>query len=281
MLFRSRHEAANELLFGGLVALAAILIVFVADLRRTVLHILILALCFFLSAEFYQARHELRSGLTDSGKVFVKATRRMLIIDQFRKPRPITPPNPLAPATPKDPTRPADWLAPYAKAVDSRSPEVKTHAERIVRGVNNENKQELVLRLFGWVTRNVEYRSDPRAVFGPGDYIKPPMQTIGSRAGDCDDTSVLLASLLESVGFRTYLIFTPGHVLVLVALEPGTPHDRLGRPYGFIHGRPVFALESTRTGPELGAPPELVHAKPEEIDIRESVTARVARLDPR
>ncbi len=276
--FKVREHFPNELLFGGLVAVSILVIIFSAHLRRTVIHILVLALCCFLSFEFFQARHELRSGLSDSGKVFSKATQRILSIEHFRKPRPITPPNPAPSVAPR--VR-VDPLAIYAKSVDSRNPEVKTQAELIVRGVRDQNKQDLVLRLFGWVTRNVEYRSDPRAIRGQGDYIKPPMQTVKSAAGDCDDTSVLLASMLESMSFKTYLVFVPGHVLVLVALEPVTSHEKLGRPYGYIQGRPVFALESTRETPEVGAPPSLLHAKPEEIRILESVTAREAQLDPR
>ena len=276
MPFKVRERFPNELLFGGLVAISVIVILFSSHLRRTVVHIVVLALCCFLSFEFFQARHELRSGLTDSGKVFAKATQRILSIEHFRKPRAIAPPNSAPFTTPRIPTDP---LAQYAKTVNGRDRPVNDHAVKIVEGVPDKNKQEQVLCIFDWVTRNIKYRSDPRAVPGQGDYIKPPMQTVESGAGDCDDTSVLLASLLEAVGFRTYLIFIPEHVLVLVALEPGTPHNKLGRPYGYIRGRPVFALESTRNRPEVGPPTELLHAKSEEVRILESVTASVARLD--
>jgi len=171
------------------------------------------------------------------------------------------------------------WQKRYTRAIDPKNPEVKTLAERIVRGVPNEDKQQLITRVFGWVTREIEYRSDPGQKWKGGDYVKPPLQTIHSRAGDCDDSSVLLASLLEALGFNTYLIFLPRHVFVLVEMEPFIPSTKLGRPFGHINGRPVFALESTRSNPIFGPPSSVHKATSAEIKIYESSTSRLMQLD--
>ena len=48
------------------------------------------------------------------------------------------------------------------------------------------------------------------------DTIQYPRQTLATRAGDCDDTSVLLAALLENVGVPTQLVDVPGHIFLLV-----------------------------------------------------------------
>lgn len=48
------------------------------------------------------------------------------------------------------------------------------------------------------------------------DDIQYPVELLQSKRGDCDDMSVLYASLLESVGIRTALVDVPGHIFVMV-----------------------------------------------------------------
>ncbi|MFW6289303.1 MAG: tetratricopeptide repeat protein, partial [Spirochaetota bacterium] len=56
------------------------------------------------------------------------------------------------------------------------------------------------------------------------DYLRFPNETLAFGAGDCDDLSVLYATLLESVGVATAFITTPGHILI--AFDTGVaPHD--------------------------------------------------------
>lgn len=53
--------------------------------------------------------------------------------------------------------------------------------------------------LFQYVRDSITYVSDPRSV----ETVRFPMQTLQLGAGDCDDKSLLLAALAESVGFKT------------------------------------------------------------------------------
>ncbi len=46
------------------------------------------------------------------------------------------------------------------------------------------------------------------------DKVQTPSETLERKAGDCDDLTVLLASLFESVGLATVIITTPGHVFL-------------------------------------------------------------------
>jgi Flp pilus assembly protein TadD len=48
------------------------------------------------------------------------------------------------------------------------------------------------------------------------DTIHYPYQTIDRLSGDCDDTSVLMASMLGNVGVNTCFVDVPGHIFVLV-----------------------------------------------------------------
>ena len=54
--------------------------------------------------------------------------------------------------------------------------------------------------------------STPHAV----DTIHYPDQTIDRLSGDCDDTTVLMASLLGNVGVKTQFVDAPGHIFLLV-----------------------------------------------------------------
>ena len=55
------------------------------------------------------------------------------------------------------------------------------------------------------------------------DYVKYPVETLASGAGDCDDLAVLYATLLEAAGVEAALLLTPGHVLV--AANTGVPEQ--------------------------------------------------------
>lgn len=48
------------------------------------------------------------------------------------------------------------------------------------------------------------------------DTIHYPFQTLDRLSGDCDDTTVLMASLLGNLGVNTQFVDTPGHIFLLV-----------------------------------------------------------------
>ncbi len=49
------------------------------------------------------------------------------------------------------------------------------------------------------------------------DTIQYPRQTLQRRTGDCDDTSVLVASMLANLGVRTKFVDAPGHLFLAVS----------------------------------------------------------------
>jgi hypothetical protein len=70
------------------------------------------------------------------------------------------------------------------------------------------------------------------------DTVQPPRVTLLNRAGDCDDTTALLASLLEAIGVRTAILTTPGHILL--AFDTGEPAESaryLSDPKLLVMGR--------------------------------------------
>lgn len=108
----------------------------------------------------------------------------------------------------------------YLRAVDHRNPEINRIASRLTHGCGTGDHLCESGRLVRFVTNEVEYRTDPR---GGGDYVKPPLETFESRAGDCEDKTILLVSLLESVGIRTLMAFPSRHSFALVCFEQPLP----------------------------------------------------------
>jgi hypothetical protein len=76
-----------------------------------------------------------------------------------------------------------------------------------------------VFGIFREVSTKVSYVSDPRK----DDYVANPLETWESGGGDCDDFSVLLASMYEAVGLDASIVeaynTTQGHVFVIVRIE--------------------------------------------------------------
>lgn len=67
----------------------------------------------------------------------------------------------------------------------------------------------------------IAYVSDPwKSVEGDIlDVIQYPRETLVSRTGDCDDSSVLLAACLENIGIRTILVGTSDHIFIMFDTE--------------------------------------------------------------
>jgi len=81
------------------------------------------------------------------------------------------------------------------------------------------------------------------------DTILYPAETLTRRAGDCDDTTVLLAALLGNIGIRTQFVAVPGHIFLLVSTDVHErnrfalrlPEDR----YAVADGEVWIPLETT------------------------------------
>jgi transglutaminase-like putative cysteine protease len=114
-------------------------------------------------------------------------------------------------------------------------PEVKGVADRIASIACDSNQKKCQARaMFSFVQQNFEYVSDPTSF----EYIKTAKESLVNRVGDCDDSSVLLATLLESIGIPARFIFVPGHVYVEAWVnEKWYPMDATcqGCNFGEIH----------------------------------------------
>lgn len=78
-------------------------------------------------------------------------------------------------------------------------PLVRVTAQELVGGCASRDALCQVQSLHAFVRDDIRYLPDVRDV----ETIQTPDYTLKMRSGDCDDQSVLLAGMLESIGFQT------------------------------------------------------------------------------
>lgn len=102
--------------------------------------------------------------------------------------------------------------------------------------------------LTAFVQQNITYTKDP---YNYGyDYPKFPIETLVEKKGDCEDSAILLVTLLKLFGFDALLIQVPGHMAVGIACSNcSTYYNFEGEKYAYI--------ETTNPRWEIGSiPPE-------------------------
>lgn len=91
----------------------------------------------------------------------------------------------------------------------------------------------------------------PDNVSTPYDnYPRYPIETLVHRGGDCEDASILLASILRALNYEVGLILLPGHLQVGIIRDHSFP----GTYYNFA-GKRYYVLEATGDGWSVGEMP--------------------------
>jgi len=116
-----------------------------------------------------------------------------------------------------------DWSSPrtIASFVDPANKSVRDLAtkalkNKIGKGLITKKLGNAALIYTALWNKPLKYMSDPVSTSFDAnvDTVQFPAETLERNAGDCDDLTVLLASLFESVGLATVIITTPGHVFL-------------------------------------------------------------------
>jgi hypothetical protein len=108
-----------------------------------------------------------------------------------------------------------------------RDPWTRAYASEIVRGSRQfvapggPSEVDQIKRVYWHVKNNILYIQDPRGY----EWVATAKRTVQSGSGDCDDSVVLVASLLSVLGFATgaRVISTDGnnwHIYTLVGFDP-------------------------------------------------------------
>ncbi len=98
--------------------------------------------------------------------------------------------------------------------------------------------------------QSLPYTSD-LITTGFDEYPRFPFETLYDDGGDCEDTSILAAAILEEMGYGVVLVELPGHMAVGVECDKSVEGSR----YEF-QGKDYCYLETTSEGWALGQIPD-------------------------
>ncbi len=90
-----------------------------------------------------------------------------------------------------------DWMCRLAYADHLEKP-IRTLAEKITSGIQSGDYNSEALAICDWVFKHIRYQKDPIGA----EFVRSPSETLKAGCGDCDDMSVLIASLLMSIGHQ-------------------------------------------------------------------------------
>jgi hypothetical protein len=101
---------------------------------------------------------------------------------------------------------------PYTEKIIYDDIELRKFTTQIVKDCPSGNKACQVNEVFRYVVDNYKYYSDPR----DKELIQSPYETMSVKGGDCEDFSILMNSMLENIGLKTYLVLSDNHAYSLV-----------------------------------------------------------------
>jgi len=120
-----------------------------------------------------------------------------------------------------------DWNSPetVASFISSHSNNLKAIVAKSLSAVEERNLLTTELTsaayIYSGIWHKLKYIKDPVMTNYKNsiDSVQFPLETLKNLSGDCDDLTVLMASLFESAGIATAVIVLPNHVLL--AIESG------------------------------------------------------------
>jgi len=117
------------------------------------------------------------------------------------------------------------------------NPIILRAARTVIRNCPEKDYESEGECIYNYVRQNVRYTRDPMDV----ELLQAPEVTLREASGDCDDVSILIASLAEAVGMEAAFL---------------TIKANKNLPYDFTH---VFPIIRTQKG-WRGADPTVAHA---------------------
>ncbi len=117
-------------------------------------------------------------------------------------------------------------------------------------GAKNYNNSQLASLVISFV-QSFEYVTDDSWTGSYDEYPKFPYETLYDHCGDCEDTAILLVTLLLELGFDACMLKLPGHMAVGIKGNEDLPGWR------YTHnGKQYFYIETTATGWQVGQIPD-------------------------
>lgn len=133
-------------------------------------------------------------------------------------------------------------------------------ADKFKEAAQKENYSDLdMVKNIIFFVQSLDYVDD-KVGTGYDEYPKFPLETLADQGGDCEDSAILLASLLRELGYGAVLLQFEDHMAVGVKGENSIP----GSYYEF-EGSRYYYVETTAKGWEIGAVPEAVKDQPARV----------------
>ena len=129
--------------------------------------------------------------------------------------------------------------------IDSLSTKIKQAAE--LKGYDELQTVEFATAF----VQNLDYTNDS-VTSSFDEYPRYPIETLFNKGGDCEDTSILLASILRSLGYGVVLIELSDHCAVGVL-----GGDTLHGTYWEYAGERYYYIETTNSGWGIGELPDV------------------------
>ncbi|MBE6525680.1 MAG: hypothetical protein E7Z66_03845 [Thermoplasmata archaeon] len=123
-------------------------------------------------------------------------------------------------------------------------------AEDFLKRTEGMADEEVIQYVLVFV-QNIEYQSDSDFM-GQSEYWKYPLETLYDQGGDCEDTSILMSTILSLMGHDSVLAMYPGHMAPAVELNADIEN---GFYYLDNNGNKYYYCETTGTGYDLGENP--------------------------
>jgi transglutaminase-like putative cysteine protease len=102
----------------------------------------------------------------------------------------------------------------YQDLVNPLDPVIRQVASTIASQSCTENKICQAKAMYYFVRDNIDYVSDPIAA----EYLEEPREVLKTAAADCESGTMLLASMLESIGVDAEMVFITGHAFLRIEL---------------------------------------------------------------
>jgi hypothetical protein len=138
------------------------------------------------------------------------------------------------------------FVTPNDEVVISVAEQLRSLAE--AQGYNEYETANFVLRFVQSLQYTYDNVTTPR-----NEYWRFPVETLVDETGDCEDTAILYASLMEALGYDAVLVLLPSHAAVGIA-----GNNYTGFYYNY-NGVRYYYCETTSTGWRVGDVPPLYH----------------------
>ena len=102
---------------------------------------------------------------------------------------------------------------PYIEKIETNNTYLREYAYSIIDNDTTNSKEGYINAIYRHIVENFQYKEDPVDF----ELIKTPNETIIDEGGDCEDLTILLNSLLENIGIKTYLVMNETHAYSLVS----------------------------------------------------------------